>query len=629
MTPVAAPQPPRLARWFLRLRPLGSRRCEVEADLYEAFLERVARDGRSRAARRYFVDVMSVWRWNPSGARVARDAWQDLRHGLRVFRRSPGPVATTIVGLALAIGASTALITLLTATAFARAGVAEPTTAVRVERVWKSGISQGWPYAEFVALREMSRNTSLEATSAISDVVLFSATPPTVVHDDSRRVPAGVISGGYMSTFGARPALGRILSTGDDAPGAAPVAVLGYAFWTQRLNADPSIVGRVVWLNSAPVTVVGVVERRFTGITDVPPAVWMSFTGERALNGDQPLSRTSPAWIAVVARTPRGVTIAQAEAQLGAFAAALDAASGDPYRSIGVRFVPASHRSEHQGTALIVGVLLTAVGLVVLLACVNVANLQLASAFARQREIGVRLALGASKTRIVRQLVTESIVLGWAAGAIGLAFSIWLVPVVSRAIDLSETFDLAPDARVLAFLVLVSSVAGVGAGLAPARYGAHGDVLTPLKGDGPRVGQSGRPSRVRTALISVQAAASLVLLVIATLAVRAALRATQVDLGFDPSHLVTLSATFGRDDETKAYLAVALDRLRALPGVRAVSLADTPPFSGSIIPMTFSRAGATERALLTHSDASYFATLGVRTLRGRTSPRQRSPRSHR
>ena len=157
MTPVAAPQPPRLARWFLRLRPLGSRRCEVEADLYEAFLERVARDGRSRAARRYFVDVMSVWRWNPSGARVARDAWQDLRHGLRVFRRSPGPVATTIVGLALAIGASTALITLLTATAFARAGVAEPTTAVRVERVWKSGISQGWPYAEFVALREMSR----------------------------------------------------------------------------------------------------------------------------------------------------------------------------------------------------------------------------------------------------------------------------------------------------------------------------------------------------------------------------------------------------------------------------------------------------------------------------------------
>jgi predicted permease len=262
--------------------------------------------------------------------------------------------------------------------------------------------------------------------------------------------------------------------------------------------------------------------------------------------------------------------------------------------------------------------LLTAVGLVVLLACVNVANLQLASAFARQREIGVRLALGASKTRIVRQLVTESIVLGWAAGAIGLAFSIWLVPVVSRAIDLSETFDLAPDARVLAFLVLVSSVAGVGAGLAPARYGAHGDVLTPLKGDGPRVGQSERPSRVRAALISVQAAASLVLLVIATLSVRAALRATQVDLGFDPSHLVTLSATFGRDDETKAYLAVALDRLRALPGVRAVSLADTPPFSGSIIPMTFSRAGATERALLTHSDASYFATLGVRTLRGRT-----------
>jgi predicted permease len=612
------PRPPKLARVLLRLRPLGSRRSEIHADLLEAFIERAGRDGRLAAVRRYYVDVLSVWRWNPSGGRMMRDVIQDLMYGLRVFRRNPGAVATTIAGLALAIGVSTAVFSLLNATLWFRPGVSDPDSAVRVERAWKSGVSHGWSYAEFLALREMSRQAKIEATTIIGGSLMFSTTAPTVDRDDSRRVRAGLVSGGYMTTFGARPLHGRVLSPADDVAGAQPVAVAGYTFWTRRLDSDPSVVGRVVWVYGKPVTIVGVAERRFTGITEEPPALWMSFGGAQVLgNTDVPSSRTSRTTVAVVARMAAGSTIAQTEGQIGAMAAALGSASVDQYRTTGVKLVPASQRRGQKGTALIVALILSAIGLVVLLACVNVANLQLASAFARQREIGVRLALGASKARIVRQLVTESMALGWAAGAMGLAFAIWLAPVLARLINVPITYDLAPDVRVFAFLMVVSCAAGIGAGLAPARYGARGDLLTPLKGDGPRVGRSGRPSRLRASLIGVQAAASLVLLVIASLAVRGAVRATQIDLGFDANRLIAVSGFPGRDDAAKVYLDVAVERVRAVPGVSAASLASWPPFSGPNILMGFKRGGEEHRASLNRTSADYFSTVGLRIVRGR------------
>ena len=480
------PRPPRLARWLLRARPLGSRRAEVEADLEEVFAQRAMGSGRFRASVRYVLDVLSLWRWNPSGARIVREAVQDLGYGLRVFRRSPGAAATTIGGLALAIGVSTSVVTLLNATLFQGIGVADPESAIRVERAWKGGISHGWAYGEYLAIRELSRDARLEASTIIGESVLYSATAPTLAHDDSQRVRTGVVSGGYMMTFGARPEFGRILTADDDAPGAQPVAVAGYTFWTRRLDADPAVVGRVVWLNGKPVTIVGVADRRFTGITDEPPALWMTFGGERALNGSPPLSRASRTSVAIYGRRPSGVTIGQAEGQLGALAAAVGRERTYTDRTIGARVAPANERPRPKGLPLVVSLVMTTVVLVVLLACVNVANLQLASAFARQREIGVRLALGASKARIVRQLVTESIALGWVAGAMGLVFAFWLVPVLANVIGIPITFDIRPDARVYGFLLVVSCGAGIGAGLAPARHGTRGDQLTPLKGDGAR-----------------------------------------------------------------------------------------------------------------------------------------------
>jgi predicted permease len=606
-------RPPRLARWLLRARPLGSRRAEVEADLEEMFVQRAIRSGRFRAGLRYFVDVLSVWRWNPSGARLFREAAQDFAYGLRVFRRSPGTVATTIGGLALAIGVSTSIVTLLNATAFLPVGVADPESAIWLERAWKEGMTHGWSYADYLSLREKSRDTRIEASSLTGNSVLYRSTAPTLTDADAQRVRTAVVSGGYMTTFGARPLFGRILSVDDDVAGAQAVAVAGYTFWTRRLHADPAAVGRVVWLNGKPVTIVGVADRRFTGISDEPPALWMSFAGERALNGGPP----NYILVAVHARKPVGVTIAQAEGELSALAAAVGRESTDTHPAVGVRAHYASDRPRPKGLPLIVSLVLISVGLVVLLACVNVANLQFASAFARQREIGVRLAIGASKARIVRQLVTESIALGWAAGAMGLVFAFWLGPVLANVIGIPITFDLRPDGRVYGFLVLVSCAAGIGAGLAPARYGTRGDLLTALKGDGARVGSSGRPGRPRAILIAVQAAASIVLLIVATLAARAAVNAARIDPGFETERLVAVSMTLGQNDAAKAYLDVALDRVRSLPGVQAASLTDTTPYAATL-GIDFTRDGVRHRALLTHTQADYFSTLGLRIVRGRT-----------
>lgn len=617
------PKPPVLARWLLRMRPLGSRRSEVEADLYEVFLDRASRQGAARAAIRYYVDVLSVWRWNPSGIRILRDAAQDLSHGLRVFRRNPGAVAVAILGLALAIAVSTSVFSLLNAVVLRDVGVADPESAVRVSRAYDGGVSTAWSYGEYLALRDGSQQTAIEAD--LGDGAWFSAVPVTPADESAQMVHMAFVGGGYLTTFGASPLFGRILLPADDAPGAPPVVVVSYGFWTRRLAADPEIVGRQVWLNGLPVTVVGVAPRSFTGIVDGPPAFWAAFGVHHILNSGQPLTRTSSTPVHVVGRKPKNATLAQAQAQLAAVAAALGSQSHDPYHPTGVRLDSARsplNQREARLVALIVAIVLTVVGLVVLLACVNVANLQLASAIARQREIGVRLALGATRARLVRQLVTESLALGLAGGAIGMLVTVWLVPTLAVLIQLPATVDAAPDVRVYLFLTLVSLGAGLGAGLAPARHGTRGDLMTPLKGDGPRAGASGRPSRMRATLIGAQAAASLVLLVAAALLTRAAVRATHVDLGFDARHLVSISPAFGREPydvpRTKAYLNLALQRIRALPGVAAASLADVPPYGNGYGVFIFTRNGARYVTFLNRTDADYFATLGLRVVRGRT-----------
>ena len=551
-----------------------------------------------------------------------RDVIQDLMHGLRVLKHNPGAVLMTLMGLSLAIAVSTSAFSLLNAIAFRDIGVADPGSAVRVQRAWKGGVSSAWSFGEYLALRESSRQIPIE--TALWNGARFSTAPATFTDESAQAVSLAFVGGGYMGTFGAQPVLGRILGPGDDIAGAAPVVVISHGFWTRRLNADPAIVGRQIWLSGTAMTVVGVTSRSFTGVLPATPALWVPFAAYPAVYGGQPLTRESRQPVEVVARTPIGVSLAKAEAELTVAGAATWRDSQDPYSPTGVRLTSArsiNHPMNARVTAVVVGIVLTVIGLVMLLACLNVANLQLASAIERQREIGVRLALGATRARLIRQLVTESLAVGLLAGLAGLVMTVWFVPALASLVQLPVTVDVGPDFRVYLFVAVLSIAAGIGAGLAPARHGTRGDLMTPLKGDGPRIGVSGRPSRLRATLIGVQSAVSLVLLVAAALLTRAAVRATQVDLGFDAQHLVSISASFGRGNydaaRTNAYWDLALQRIRAVPGVRSAALADAPPYVGRGV-FTLIREGREFRTSLNRTSADYFATVGLRVVRGRT-----------
>ena len=616
---MSAERPPLFARGLLRLRRLGRRRAEVTADLDEIFAARVSAHGVSHARRRYYRDVLSVWAWNISSRRFGADVVQDLSHGLRVFRRNPGAVAVSVAGLSLAIAVTTSVFGLLNATLLRPTGVSDPSSSVRVMRAFRNGTSTAWPYADYLALREHAR---MPIEASLRDSARFSAQPASA-QDPGEPVSLSFVGQGYLRLYGAHPLFGRILQPSDDVAGTTPVAVVSHGFWLRRLSADPAVVGREIWLNGVAVVIVGVTPRWFTGIGDQPPALWAPFASYERLYGGSPLARTSVVGVDVTGRVPPGATRQQAEAELGAVAAAAARAERDAGPTTGVRLDPAGSRFDSDGPmlALVMAVVFTIVGLVVLLACVNVASLQLASAIARRREIGVRLALGAPRGRIIRQLVTESLALGVTAGVVGLLLTAWLLPALGSMVRLPVTVDLSADTRVYVFLSIISIAAGIGAGLAPSRHGTRGDLLAPLKGDVSRDG-SARPGRARSILIGVQAAASLVLVVLAMLLTRATVRAMQVDIGFDADHLVAFAPDFTREryDTAKGrgYWMTALERVRAVPGVRSASLALFSPYGGGVSVTNLTRNGARYQVYSNDVLPDYFSTLGLRIVRGRT-----------
>ena len=616
------PRPPFVGRWLLRARPLGPRRAEVEADLHELFLERAAREGRTRAALRYCADVLSLWAWQPAGGRWASGVWQDLVHAQRVFRRNPGSVAVAVAGLALAIAVSTTVFSLLNVTLFRPAGVSDPSSVVRALRATKGGVSTSWVFGEYLDLRDHARGYLVEAV--LRDVARFSATPASATDEHARPVSMHFVGGTYHATFGADALLGRVLTPADDVIGAPAVVVVNYTFWTRQLGADPTIVGRPLWINGVPATVAGVAARAFTGLGDTPPAFWAPLASYHVLYSGSPLTQSSQIGVDVYGRIASGQTLAQSQAALGAIAASLPRRSPGEEPAAGVRLDPASSRFVHpdevRTLTLVVAVVMLVIGLVLMLACVNVANLQLATALSRHREIGVRLAVGASRGRVIRQLLTESVALGVVAGACALALTWWFLPLLVAAVRLPQTVDVAPDLRVYLFLAAISFAAGLGAGLAPARHGTRGDLVTPLKGES-APSRGSRPGRLRSTLIGVQAGASIILLVLSALLTRAMVRATQVDIGFDARPLVTVTADFGREryDRRTAgvYWAQVLDRIRAIDTVQSASLSYFLPYGDGQHVRIVTRDGRRHTTFVHNTDAHYFSTIGLRLVRGR------------
>jgi predicted permease len=422
------------------------------------------------------------------------------------------------------------------------------------------------------------------------------------------------------------------------------------------------VVGRTVWLDEVPFTVIGVAERGFVGAHgskfQTRPAIWITFASQhavwrarqRAANeraaaeiarlSDRPALdaigrmrldalRASQAsapdrWnipVDVAGRLRHGVSSARAVAELTAMARGFAAEGRAADRTPSVHLGPAESPA---GEAVMAAIIAAVVAVLLTLACANVANLLLANASGRRREIGTRLALGASRGRVVRQLLTESVLLGLCAGVAGLVLATWLAPFAARALGLPALIDLSPDFSVYLMAALLTLASGIVAGLAPARYGWRGNLLAALQYDRSDSLALVAPTRLRSALVAGQAAACLVLLVLAALLTRSAVEAAGFDTGVSIDRLVNVSPNLGRgyDAARKGmYFAAALDRIQQLPGVANAALAAVPPFhtfharervTGSMV------NPGPNRVQRNQVSANYFDTLGIRVIQGRT-----------
>ena len=607
---------PHWARALLAVAPLGDRRREVVSDLEELYLDRRARYGLAYAHGRLFVDVVSLWRGTTRRGGSMR---QDLKFAVRLFRRNPAPVAVAVGGLALALGAVTAAFSIVNATMLRPYGMDDPSSVVRVAR-----LDHGdrpfpyWPYPHYARMRAGTSAATLEASSLERE--RFSAIGP----DDP--APAQwtlFVSGGYFPTLGGRPALGRPLMPADDAPGAPPAVVISQHLWSTLFDADPAAVGRTVWLGGVPMTLVGVIEAGFSGPRDPRPAIWLPLALYDEVRGGNPVSPTSGPLIEVVGRLAPDASRGAVEASLTALVNApadgrTDSAGA---RAITVGLVAASSPLSEAGEEeyIVLGCVVAFLGLVLILACANTANLLLAAAATRMREIGVRLALGATGRRLLTQLTWESVLLAVAAGSAGYGMALWLAPVFARAIDVQPEISVAPDWRVLLFALAVAMLCGIGAGLSPARFAARTSVLSVLRAhlgghDGPRLS-----TRRRTWFVGFQAAASMLLLALAALLARTAVTTANMDPGLDVDRLISVHLQMrGEGFDQDGYLLRAMDAARNVPGVEGVAQAQQLPFGGSINTLGLETlSSAAYRLYQQRSDAAYFAATGTRIVRGR------------
>jgi len=578
------------------------------------------------------TSFLSLWRApgepqtdpaNRTGAHRGKslDIVRDLTYAGRMWRRAPGVVTVAVAGLGIAIGFSASIFSIVNGIAFKPSGIDAPSSVVRIYRGSEGGYSTTWQYSEF----EHFRNAS---PAVLVAGWLREGQPLSAPADGAQgqSISAMFVTGGFLPVLTTRVTAGRLLTNADDLAGAAPVAVVSHGYWVRQLGQDPAAVGRVMKWNGVDVTIVGISAPGFRGTSESAPDLWVPVAAFPSLMGaSQRDIAASP--IAVVGRIAAGATVRQAEAQLNAAVASLppplaSEEGRQPARGVYLYSAESSWPRSRRGALLAALAMVTGViALLLTLGCVNVASLLLANGVARRRELGVRVALGASRARVVRQLLTESLSLGLLGGLAGLLITVWLLPVLTRAAGAPASLDVTMDANVLVFLIVVSVAAGLGAGLAPARRAARDDVSSVLKSTGGG-GGSGRLDRIRATLMGAQAAASIVLVVVAALLTRGMVAATRVDIGFAADRMLAVVPAFPPGENgrvaARAFVDAATERLATIPGIASYSLATYPPYGDAVRVTVFNRPDGRYTVNYNDTDAEYFNTLGLRVLRGRT-----------
>jgi predicted permease len=559
-------------------------------------------------------DTRALWGWT-----LLDQLGQDLRYAIRTLLRSPAFTAVAVLCLALGIGANTAIFSLVDAALLRMLPVTDPERLVVVRNMdpgRRGGSSFSYP--SFVYVQQHAR--------AVAAVFAYARIDLNLSAGDVTDAPAGVlVSDNYFSALGVQPVIGRAFAHSDEA-----AAVLSYRYWQTRLHGDPAIAGRAVVLNGVPFTVIGVAPRRFFGVeVGGWPDVFVPLTWcDRLLPGKPRLPMPNSFWLSVMARLRPEVGASEAAARTevvyhqGISEQPLPGHLVRHLQQQRITFVPAGKGMgsirEQFGTPLLI--LMTVVALVLLIACANVANLLLARAAARRKEIAVRLALGAGRVRLVRQFLTESLVLSAAGGVLGLLFGVWSARALTGFLT-NRVLDVTLDARVLVFTLLASVFTGLLFGAAPGLRATRVDLTPSFKGDAapesPR-----RRLRLGGFLVSGQVAVSLLLLIGAGLFIRTLGNLRALDAGFRGDHvlLATLNPGLSRytPKRSEAFFEDLLGRVSALPGVRSATLADAPLLGGTYID-GFSVEGATQpaEACIRIVGPRFFETMGIEIRLGR------------
>jgi predicted permease len=508
--------------------------------------------------------------------------WMDLRFALRRLVKSKGFTLIALLSLALGIGANTAIFSLVNTVLLRPLPVENPERLVALNFASEKSdnIDPIFSYLNYRDLRD--RNNVLDGLMA------YRMAPISLSHDGfNERAWGYVATGNYFEVLGVKPALGRMLTPEDDkAEGAHPVMVISYECWQKRFAGDPKVVGRSVSVNARSFTIIGVTPRGFHG-TEIAYAAEMWFPmmmlGEIAKWSKDLWDRSGQSYM-VQGRLKSGFNIVQAQASLKAVMAQLAREYPENDGKTILLSPPGLFGLLFRGPILsYTGVLMIAAGLVLLLACLNLANLLLARAMERRKEFAIRLAIGAGRMAIIRQLLSESLLLSFIGGLIGLLLASWLVNALMAFIpqfDFPMSSTLHIDHRVLIFTLAASLLTGVIFGLLPALKSTKPDLVPALK-DEISAGGS-RRSLLRSGLVVSQVALSLLLLICAGLVLRGLLRAESLNPGFTPQNAILISFDLGLqgydDERTKIFKQQLLERVRALPGVQSAGLADYVPF---------------------------------------------------
>ena len=652
-------------RYFQRERWDAERALELEAHIALETDENIARgmspqDAHDAARRKLGNETKireDIYRMN--SVRFLDTLWQDVKYGARTLRKSPGYTFVAVLSLALGIGANTAIFSLIDAVMLRTVPVKNPSNLyvlgwranIAPNAEWMSSFGDcgstdnkskpagcSFPKPVFEKIREKTDVFSRTAAFAGPTTLILSGNGPAT------EVSGTIVSGDYFSTLEVNPAIGRMLSAGDDTPAASPAVVFTYAFWQSNFGGAVAVVGRTIKLNGVPFTIAGVAERSFTNlIPGKSQDLWIprSMAARINISWATRSEGLTNWWLVVIGRLRPDVTQAQAESaatlifrdQVIHGEKALAKERDNPTITLAPVQAGLTGRRSVYSTRLYV--LMCGAGIILLIACANLAGLLLARAAARQREIGLRLALGAGRGRLVQQLLTESVLLSASGGALGIVFAYWGVHAITSFLSRNSNrpfpFDVSPDWRVLAFTLAASLLTGVFCGLAPAFRSTRFDLTSSLKGSAPmlpvglQMGRRFRRIQLSSGLVVAQVALSVVVLVSAGLMVRTLEKFRDLQTGFEANNVLLFRLNRMAEGTTFAGARVLDDQLRerlaSVPGVASASYSSQALLSGGVWTSTVRLEGKPDSETfavdMLAAGPDFLATMRIPLLAGR------------